>query len=161
MAEANPKPHPHDGDDPPNKRQKTSSATGAGGSPPRNHPDESSASNELEIEDTATSKPMKEEIKEVEIDDIDLMEEILEYRIRKRQFPSKSSDDLRRFCNGYIHLGIGNLNGWIKKMNEMKNKFNSDSDPTEDIDKKEFELWKKIWGNDRNGDDDPGVGSSK
>ncbi|KAL7582640.1 hypothetical protein Lser_V15G45233 [Lactuca serriola] len=152
MADANPKPLPLDGGDPPNESNKTvsdsASAIAAGGSPPSKHPNESSDSNENEIEDTATSKPKNEEIKEVEIDNIDIMNEILEYRNRKGGCPGNNPDDFRRFCYPYIFLGIGNARGWIKKMKEIKNKFNSESAPMEEVDKNEFDLWKKIWGNE-------------
>ncbi|CAH1444454.1 unnamed protein product [Lactuca virosa] len=95
-------------------------------------------SKEVKIEDTGSSKP------------------------KKGTTPCDNPDDLREFCTPYIRLDIGNARGWIRKMRELKIKFNNDSAPTDDVDKKEFELWKKIWGNEQKGDDhDPDVGSSK
>ncbi|CAH1444455.1 unnamed protein product [Lactuca virosa] len=148
MAEADPDPKhlPHDGSEPPNKRKKITNAIISGGSSQWKHPNE--------IEDTATSKPENEEIQEVDYDTIEIMQEILAYRNRKGVWPCESPDDLKRFCFPYIHVGIGNEGGWLKKMEEMKNKFNNESAPMEDVDKKEFELWKKIWGNEQKGDDD-------
>ncbi|KAL4580211.1 hypothetical protein LXL04_016396 [Taraxacum kok-saghyz] len=159
MADANPKPLPNDDGDSSNKRKKTSTS---GDSPPIKHPDEGSGSNDVEVvEDTATSKkPKNEAIVEVEMDAIDVMEDILTYRDRKRACPCSNLSELQRFCFPYIHLGIGNAGGWAKKLKEVKNKFNNESAPIEDDDKKAFELWKKIWGNERKGDDDPSAGSS-
>ncbi|KAI3708505.1 hypothetical protein L2E82_37691 [Cichorium intybus] len=114
-----------------------------------------------EIEDTATSKRKEEEIEEVDYDNIEIMHEILAYRNRNGVCPCSNPDDLRIFCFPYVHMGIGNEGGWFKKMKEMKNKFNIESAPMEDVEKKEFELWKKIWGNERKGDDDLNVSSCK
>lgn len=101
----------------------------------------------IETEDTANSKPKEEEIEEIELGNIEIMQEILSYRNRKGVWPWESPYDLQRFCFPYIHVGIGNEGGWLKKIEEMKNKFNDESAPMEDVDKKEFKLWKKIWGN--------------
>ncbi|KAI3790887.1 hypothetical protein L2E82_04289 [Cichorium intybus] len=67
------------------------------------------ASNDNEIEDTASSKPKVEKLE-------------------------------------ITNRGIGNQRGWLKKMEEVKTKFNTESAPMEDVDKHEFELWMKIWG---------------
>ncbi|CAI9263596.1 unnamed protein product [Lactuca saligna] len=89
-------------------------------------------SKEVKIEDTGNSKPKKGNVEEVNI-----------YNV---------------LC---IRLNIGNARGWIRKMRELKIKFNTDSALTDDVDKKEFELWKKIWGDEPKGDDhDPDFGSS-
>ncbi|KAI3497022.1 hypothetical protein L1887_39403 [Cichorium endivia] len=145
MAEADPKRIPNDGGDPPNNRKNKKSKT-TFSIPPWRHPNE--------IEDTSTSKPNEEEIEEVDYDTIEIMQEILAYRNRNGVWPCSNPNDLRKFCFPYIHIGIGNEGGWIKKLKEMKNKFNGESSPIEDVEKKEFELWKKIWGNEPNGDAD-------
>ncbi|KAI3497023.1 hypothetical protein L1887_39404 [Cichorium endivia] len=160
MAEANPKPLSNDGGDPP-KKKNTTSATAAGGSRQSKHPNKRSDSNEVKIEDPATIKPNKGDVEEVNIYNLDILHEILLYKNWKGVTPCDNPDDLREFCTPYIHLDIGNARGWIRKMREIKTKFNNESDPIDDVDKQEFELWKKIWGNERKDDDDPGVGSSK
>ncbi|CAI9303640.1 unnamed protein product [Lactuca saligna] len=98
----------------------------------------------IETEDSASSKPKEEEI---ELGNTKIMQDILSYRKRKGVWPWESPHDLQTFCLPYIHVGIGNEGGWLKKIEEMKNKFNDESAPMEDVDKKEFKLWKKIWGN--------------
>ncbi|KAL4580210.1 hypothetical protein LXL04_016395 [Taraxacum kok-saghyz] len=179
MAETNPKPLPNDGDDPPHNTNTTSAA---GGSHQSKHPKKNPGSNsnevkfdevtgtgspkkepEVKIEETVTSdpKPKKGDVDEVNIYNIDIMHEILEYKNLKGVDPADNPDDLREFCTPFIHLDIGNARGWIRKMRELKNKFNDDSAPVEDLDKQEFKLWKKIWGNEGKGDGDPGVGSSE
>ncbi|CAI9263594.1 unnamed protein product [Lactuca saligna] len=146
MAEANPKRLANDGGDPPKKKNTTS----AGGS------------KQVKIEDTSNSKSNKGDVEEVNIYNLDLLNEILEYKNWKGTTPCDNPDDLREFCTPYIRLDIGNARGWIRKMRELKTKFNDDSDPTNDVEKEEFEVWKKIWGGEPKGDDhDPGVGSSK
>ncbi|KAI3497020.1 hypothetical protein L1887_39401 [Cichorium endivia] len=127
MAEANPNPLPNDGSDPPNQKNTTS----------------------------ATRKSKKGDVKEVNIYNLDIMQEILEYKNYKGVTPCDNPDDLREFCTPYINLDIGNARGWIQKMRELKTKFNNESDPIDDVEKDEFDLWKKIWGNDS------GEGSSK
>lgn len=119
--------------------------------------DESSASNDEEIKDTATNK---ETIKFVMLDNINVMEIILAYKERAGVFPFDSPVYFERFCYPYVRRGIGNTEGWTQKVREIKNKFNSKSAPKGDVEKKEFKLWKKIWGNEQKGND-PGEGSSK
>ncbi|KAI3497027.1 hypothetical protein L1887_39408 [Cichorium endivia] len=143
MAEADPKHLP-------NKWKEANSFTTIvrGGTPLWKHANKSLASNEDELEDTASSKPKEEEIEKVELTNIEIMQEILSYKMRKGVCPTKSPDDLQRFCYFYIRLGVGNKGGWLNKMEEMKNKFNTESDSTRYADNNEFELWKKIWGNE-------------
>ncbi|KAI3708508.1 hypothetical protein L2E82_37694 [Cichorium intybus] len=126
MAEAYPNPLPNDGSDPPNKKTTTS------------------ANKEV----AATRKSKKGDVEEVNIYNLDIMHEILEYKNYKGVTPCDNPDDLREFCTPYINLNIGNARGWIRKMRELKTKFNNESDPTDDVEKEEFDLWKKIWGND-------------
>ncbi|KAL4580208.1 hypothetical protein LXL04_016392 [Taraxacum kok-saghyz] len=167
MAEPDLKPLPSDGSDSPNKRMQTD-ATGdppnkrkktnaAGDSPSSKHSDESSAANDVEIEDTDTSKKPKND--EIEIDNIEIMEAILAYQKREGVSLRDSPGDRGMFCFSYIKGGVGNGLKWVFKMDEMKTKFNSESAPMEDVEKKEFELWKKIWGDQQNDDDDPEPGN--
>ncbi|KAL4589296.1 hypothetical protein LXL04_002202 [Taraxacum kok-saghyz] len=139
MAEANPKSNPNDGGDPPNKNNTTSSTAASGSRP------------------TATSKPNKGGVEEINFPNSDILVEVLAYKDLKGVDPSHNPDTLREFCTPFIQVNVGNARGWIRRLREIKNKFNNDSAPTEDVDKKEFEMWKKIWGND----DDPSAGSSK
>ena len=157
MAESHPKPLPNDGSDSPNKRKKT---TTAGDSPPSKHSDESYATSDEEIENAATSKNPKNDPIEMDIDNIELMEAIVAYQKREGVSLRNSPGACGMFCYSYIKRGIGSGVKWLYKMYEMEIKFNNESAPTEDVEKKEFELWKKIWGNQQNDDDDPGVGSS-
>ncbi|CAI9263600.1 unnamed protein product [Lactuca saligna] len=114
--------------------------------------DESSSSNDVEIKDKATNK---EAIELVILDNINIMEIILEYKERVGVYPFDSPIVFKRFCYPFVSRGIGNTEVWTKKVREIKNKFNDDSAPIEDVDKKEFKLWKKIWG------DEVGADSSK
>ncbi|KAI3497025.1 hypothetical protein L1887_39406 [Cichorium endivia] len=104
------------------------------------------ASNNDEIEDTTRSKPKRQVIVEVGMTNIEIMKQILGYRNRKGVCPTTSPDAFQKFCSPFIRMGVGNQNGWLKKMEEVKAKFNSEGAPTEDVDKQEYELWLKIWG---------------
>ncbi|KAL4580205.1 hypothetical protein LXL04_016389 [Taraxacum kok-saghyz] len=168
MAEPHPKPLPNDGGDPTNKRKQTDAAddppnkrtktNGAGDSPPSKHPEESSATNDVDMEDSATCETPKNE--EIEMDNIEIMEAILAYQEREGVYLANSMDNRVNFCQPYLERGVGNPLKWIMKFHAMKTKFNSESAPMEDVEKKEFELWKKIWGDQPNDDDVPDVDSS-
>ncbi|KAI3523809.1 hypothetical protein L1887_02232 [Cichorium endivia] len=101
------------------------------------------ASNDNEIEDTASSKP---KVEKVEMTNVEIMKEILVYLKKTKICPTLSPGVFEKFYYPYIQRGVGNQRGWLKKMEEVKTKFNTKSAPTEDVDKHEFELWMKIWG---------------
>ncbi|KAI3702940.1 hypothetical protein L6452_28694 [Arctium lappa] len=60
---------------------------------------------------------------------------------------------MKNFVLPWVILGIGNENVWKTKLERVKTKFTKASDPVEDGERKEFELWMKIFGDD---DRDPG-----
>ncbi|KAL4580206.1 hypothetical protein LXL04_016390 [Taraxacum kok-saghyz] len=168
MAEPDPKPLSSEDSDSPNKRKQTDATgdpptkrektTTSGDSPPSKHSDECSSTNDVQIEDAAISKNPKN--CGIELDDIEIMEAILEYQKREGVFLAKSIDNRVDFYQPYLERGVGDGLKWIMRLQAMKTKFNSESAPIEDVEKKEFELWKKIWGDHPDDDDNPGVGSS-
>ncbi|KAI3702936.1 hypothetical protein L6452_28690 [Arctium lappa] len=62
---------------------------------------------------------------------------------------------MKKFVLPWVILGIGNENVWKTKLERVKTKFTRASDPIEDGERKEFELWMKIFGDD---DRDPSGG---
>ncbi|KAI3702938.1 hypothetical protein L6452_28692 [Arctium lappa] len=98
------------------------------------------------IEDTATSK-RKEIGQDVDVEDIEVLEGLLDYRSRKGVFPFEHPTAMKNFLRPWLILHIGNEDGWKTKLEQVKTKFTKASDPIENGERKEFELWKKIWGN--------------
>ncbi|KAI3708503.1 hypothetical protein L2E82_37689 [Cichorium intybus] len=113
---------------------------------PKQLPNKRLASKNDELEDTACNKPKREVIEMVEMTNIEIMKGIQAYRQRNGVCPTMCPYAFQQFCCPYIRMGVGNEGGWLKKMEEVKTTFNSESAPRKDVDKKEFKLWKKISG---------------
>ncbi|KAL4581790.1 hypothetical protein LXL04_006318 [Taraxacum kok-saghyz] len=77
---------------------------------------------------------------------LEIMEAIVAYQKREGVYLANSIDNRVNFYQPYLQRSIWNSRKWIMKLHALKTKFNSDSAPNEDVEKKEVELWKKIWG---------------
>ncbi|KAI3702934.1 hypothetical protein L6452_28688 [Arctium lappa] len=105
------------------------------------------------IEDTATSK-RKVIAQDVNVEDIEVLQGLLDYRSQKGVFPFENLTEMTNFLRPWLIHHIGNAEGWKKKLKHVKAKYTNASDPIEDGARKEFELWKKIWGNEGGDDGD-------
>ncbi|XP_024959683.1 probable transcription factor At1g61730 [Cynara cardunculus var. scolymus] len=110
-----------------------------------------------DVEHATTSK-RKEIGQDVDLDDIEVLESILDYHSKKGVFPFDNPTAMKNFLYPWLIFHIGNKDVWKTKLEQVKTKFTKESDPIEDGDRKEFELWMKIWGNEGGDDHDPSVG---
>ncbi|KAI3702942.1 hypothetical protein L6452_28696 [Arctium lappa] len=94
------------------------------------------------IEDTATSK-RKEIGQDVDVEDIEVLEGLLDYRSRKGVFPFEHPTAMKNFLRPWLIIHIGNEDGWKTKLERVKMRFTIASDPIENGERKEFELWKQ------------------
>ncbi|KAL4576246.1 hypothetical protein LXL04_012337 [Taraxacum kok-saghyz] len=77
---------------------------------------------------------------------LEIMEAIIAYQKREGVYLANSIDNRVNFYQPYLQRSIWNSRKWIMKLHALKTKFNSDSAPNEDVEKKDVELLKKIWG---------------
>ena len=84
------------------------------------------------------------------------MEGLLDFRKTKGVFPFEDPDAMKSFLWPWLLLHIGNEDGWKTKLEKVKKKFTKSSFPIGDEERKEFDLWMKIWGNDIDNDNEEG-----
>ncbi|KAJ9551631.1 hypothetical protein OSB04_015676 [Centaurea solstitialis] len=107
-----------------------------------------------DVQDTATSKLL-----DVELPDLEILQSMMEHHKKRGKFPIEDPDEMRAFILPYTIKSIGTEKGWKEKMKKLKKKYNLDSQPVEEEEKKEFDLWRKIWGKDGGDDRDPSGGA--
>ncbi|KAI3804773.1 hypothetical protein L1987_26576 [Smallanthus sonchifolius] len=142
---ADPEPPKHHAEKSANKRKPTSSAAA---SPPSKRPVTSSPSNEDKADDSKSKK--EDDVIEVDLPDIVVMSDLIEYRRVKGVYPFEDSKHMRIFCSKWIRLGFGNAGGWKAKIEQLKNKFKNHSGRFEPGERGEFMMWKMIFGNQGN-----------
>ncbi|KAJ9551338.1 hypothetical protein OSB04_015383 [Centaurea solstitialis] len=94
----------------------------------------------------STPPPNRNFPQEVDIEDLEVMERLLDFRSTKAVFPFEDPDAMKSFLRPWLLLHIGDEDGWKTKLEKVNNKFTKSSDPIGDGEREEFDLWMKIWG---------------